>query len=118
MERYAAARVHARNVRLGSHKADWIPPMTGKYVVIRTINAGVHVGTLTSLDTRFQACRLADARRIWSWVGANTLHEISLTGPTVGKISEAVEDIILCGVIEVIPCTDAARDRISGIQWT
>ena len=49
-----------------------------RVVLVRTYSAGVHVGTLVSREGRDVV--LADARRIWSWRGANTLHEISLRG--------------------------------------
>ena len=52
--------------------------MIGKYAVIRTYSAGVHVGVLQSQSGK--EVTLTDARRIWSWRGAFTLSEISQKG--------------------------------------
>jgi len=80
----------------------------GKYVVVRTVSAGVHVGIVEELDR--DICVLTQARRIWSWEGAFTLSEISKNGlATSSKLSVFVDDIYLTGVIEVIPCTAAAQ---------
>ena len=68
--------------------------MRGKYCVIRTYSAGVHVGVVESHEGT--EVRLTDARRIWSWKGANTLHEIALHGVGKGsRVSEPVPDILL-----------------------
>jgi hypothetical protein len=90
--------------------------MLGKFVLVRTYSAGVHVGTLKShAGTQVE---LTDARRIWRWYGANTLNEISQKG--VGdssKISEAVPTIALTEAIELIPCSDVARENLSQSRW-
>lgn len=88
----------------------------GDYVLIRTYSAGVHIGTLASRDGR--EVTLTNARRIWSWKGANTLHEISLRGVASGsKVSEPVESILLLEAIEVIRCTEEARRRLEDTPW-
>lgn len=91
--------------------------MKGKFVVIRTYSAGVHVGTLESLEgTR---AVLVDARRVWRWRGANTLSELSQKGADTDwtRISEPVPSILLSEAIEVIPCSDAARENLSKSRW-
>jgi hypothetical protein len=52
--------------------------MIGKMVIIRTYSAGVHFGELVSQEGKEVV--LKNARRIWSWRGANTLNEVSLVG--------------------------------------
>ena len=90
--------------------------MAQKYVVIRTCNAGVHVGELT--ERRGSEADLANARRIWSWKGARTLHEMALHGVAEGScISEPVPTITVLEVIEVIPCTDEARANLLAAKW-
>ena len=87
-----------------------------RVVLVRTYSAGVHVGTLVSREGRDVV--LADARRIWSWRGANTLHEISLRGVGAGsRISEAVGRIELTEAIEVIDCAAAAVESLSRSVW-
>lgn len=89
---------------------------TGKFAVIRTYSAGVHIGTVVGHSgTEVQ---LSSARRIWYWRGANTLHEIALRGVGKGsKVSEPVDSILLTEAIEIIPVTDEARANLEGIQW-
>jgi hypothetical protein len=80
----------------------------GKYVVVRTVSAGVHVGIVEELQG--DICVLTQSRRIWSWEGAFTLSEISKNGlATTSKLSETVDEIYLTGVVEVIPCTGTAQ---------
>jgi hypothetical protein len=92
--------------------------MLGEFVLVRTRDAGVQCGTLqTLIDT---VCTLADARRIWRWRGANTVHELSLRGAAEEwtRISEPVPVIYLSQVIEVIPCSEEARKNLSRSRWS
>ena len=47
-------------------------------VIVRTCSAGVHFGALVSRDGKEVV--LANAKRIWKWVGAWTLHEVAAKG--------------------------------------
>jgi hypothetical protein len=86
------------------------------YVIVRTYTAGVHFGELKSRDGKEVV--LTDAKRIWAWKDANTLHEISLRGVGKGsKVSEAVGKITLTEAIEVIPVTKAAEENLKGAAW-
>ena len=61
---------------------------------------------------------LSNARRIWSWQGAKTLHEISLAGVGKGsRISDPVESILLTEAIEIIPTTSAAKENLESGKW-
>lgn len=85
--------------------------MIGKYVVIRTYSAGVHIGVLQAFAGK--EATLSDARRIWSWEGAFTLSEISQRGVGAGsRLSMAVPAIVLTEVIEVIPCSAEAEAQL------
>lgn len=91
-------------------------PILGRYVVVRTYSAGVHVGVLQTLEGR--EALLSDSRRIWRWHGANTLNEISLTGVSVqSKVSAPVSEILLTEAIEVIPCTSEAEANLRAAKW-
>lgn len=87
------------------------------FVVVRTRSAGVHVGYVDTIEG--QRVRLLDARRVWRWRGANTLHELSKTGcdDTYSRISEPVQVIDLLDALEVIPCESAAAANLSRSRW-
>lgn len=88
------------------------------YVVIRTYSAGVHIGQLVEQSADGKRVVLSDARRIWSWKGANTLHEIALRGVAAGsRISEAVSGITLTEAIEIIECAPAGEAALRSAQW-
>ena len=88
----------------------------GAFVVVRTYSAGVHVGTLAARDGK--EVTLTDARRLWSWNGANTLHEIANAGVGNGsKVSETVSTVLLTEAIEIISATEAARANLMAAVW-
>jgi len=90
--------------------------MIGKYCVIRTYSAGVHVGELVSHSGA--EVGLKNARRIWRWKGANTLHEIALRGVGDGsRVSDEVPEIVLTEAVEIIPCADAATENLRAAKW-
>lgn len=86
------------------------------YVVVRTYSAGVHIGVLEKRVGR--ETTLSNARRIWNWDGANTLHEIALHGVAKGsKVSEPVAHIELTETIEVLHATPEARTNLEAVGW-
>ena len=85
-------------------------------VLVRTWGAGVHFGTLHSEDHKRVV--LIDCRRIWSWDGANTLHELSQYGlKHTSKVSVAIPTITLTDAVELIPCSDKAVRTIETCGW-
>lgn len=88
----------------------------GQYCVIRTYSAGVHVGVVAQRAGAEVVLR--DARRLWQWRGRNTLHEVSLAGVGVGsRVSEPVDGVLLTGVVEIIPCTQAGEASLRAAGW-
>jgi hypothetical protein len=93
----------------------------GTFVLVRTMGAGVHYGTIEEMEG--QCIRLSNARRIWSWQGALSLSEIATKGLNVSasKIAAAVSEIILPTAIEVIristtsnlPGNETAKESVS-----
>lgn len=91
--------------------------LNGKFVIVRTYSAGVHMGTLSGISGTEAV--LTDARRLWSWEGANTLNEVSQNGVAKGsRISEPVPLIRLTEAIEVIPCSDKAKECLTQSAWS
>lgn len=91
--------------------------MIGKFVIVRTLSAGVHVGILMRCNGT--AVELKNARRLWRWRGANSLHELSIRGAAKEwtRISEPVETILLTQAIEIIPCTEVAQKNLEQSRW-
>jgi len=91
--------------------------LNNPYVVVRTYSAGVHVGEL--VERNGKEVRLANARRIWSWEGANTLHEIATAGVSAGsKVSVSVAMIDLTEAIEIIHCSEAGERSLRAAKWS
>jgi ferredoxin-fold anticodon binding domain-containing protein len=67
--------------------------MQGKHAIIRTYSAGVHAGTVKSINGKEVV--LTDARRLWYWNGAFTLNAVA---------NEA---------IEIIPTSEAAQKNLT-----
>lgn len=92
--------------------------MIGTFVVVRTYSAGVHCGVVASWDGG-KVVTLQNARRIWRWYGANTLNEVSQKGveQTRSRISEPVAATVLTEAIEIITCSDIAKENLSISRW-
>jgi hypothetical protein len=103
----------AAKLGIGDAQAAPPHPFIGRYVICRCYSAGVHAGVLIALDG--DKAILGDSRRLWYWkVRAGiALSGVAQHGITEGsKIDCLNPQIALNGVIEVIPCTDAARSSI------
>ena len=83
-------------------------------VVVRTRSAGVHCGTLSGRNG--QEVTLTDARRIWLWNGALSLHEVAASGIAGGKVSVVASSILLLQAIEVIPMAPEAMRKIASFE--
>ncbi len=92
--------------------------MIGEFVLVRCRDAGVHCGILEEWG-QGQVVVLIDARRLWRWRGANTLHEIATEGPSdeYTRISQPVPRIALIDAIEVIPCGEKATKNLRRSRW-
>ena len=89
------------------------------FVIVRTYSAGVHFGYLKSRDGK--EVTLVKSRRVWYWSGAASLSEMAVRGvknPTECKFPAELEEIILTEAIEIIPCTEKARQSLQGVpEW-
>jgi hypothetical protein len=89
-------------------------PFIGKYVIARCYAAGVHAGTVMSVDG--EEVLLKDSRRLWSWKAKDgvALSGVAQTGVQSGcKIDVVNPEIYLTGVCELIPCSVAAKESIN-----
>lgn len=88
----------------------------GRKVIIRADRAGVFYGTLTEKEGG--EVKLENCRRVWYWDGAASISELALSGvtrPNECKFSVTVPQIVVTGVIEIIPCTEAAINSIEAV---
>lgn len=91
------------------------------FVLIRTYSAGVHFGYLKRKEYTQAGIvvELINARRIWSWQGANSLSQIANDGlkPSSGtKIAMPITIELVA--IEIIPILDKARIALESVpQW-
>lgn len=89
-------------------------PFVGKYVIARCYSAGVHAGTVASVDG--ENVMLADANRLWSWKANDgvALSGVAQNGLSKGcKVDTKTPLIYLTGVCELIPCSQIAESSIN-----
>lgn len=88
--------------------------LTGKYVIVRTVNAGVHVGVLKSISA-YGIVELTESRRIRYWKGAASLSQIGIDGirdKVESQVAMELPTIAIREWIEIIPCTPEAEDDL------
>ncbi len=91
-------------------------PMVGKYVIARCYSAGVHAGTVVSVDG--ENVILRDSVRLWSWKAKDgvALSGVAQHGIVEDKCKLDTKNpvIYLTGVCELIPCSEIAKESING----
>ncbi len=106
------AKMFGQPAQNGNH------PSVGRYCVVRSYAAGVHVGivhSVTDSASGREVC-LRDTRRIWSWQGALSCTEISALGITGGKISIAAAENFINQVVEIIPAKKGAEQCLRELK--
>jgi len=89
--------------------------LIGRYLIVRTRDAGVHAGVLESVDGDIVILR--QARRLWRWWARKS---ISLSGVALHGLAKRSEPRIagelqvmaIRGWCELLPCSDAAEASI------
>jgi len=89
-------------------------PWIGKYVVVRTRDAGVHAGVLKSRSGR--ECELTESRRLWYWKVAGKgafLSGVATAGidHSESKVGAPI-DVVLTENCEIIATSDAAEQSL------
>lgn len=87
--------------------------------IVRADRAGVFFGKIK--ERSGSEVTMTDVRRIWYWDGAASLSQLAVDGtnrPDDCKFTVYVSEMIILGVIEIIPCTDKAEASIKGVpEW-
>ena len=90
-----------------------------KYYIVRADRAGVFAGNIK--ERNGGEVTMTNVRRIWYWDSAASLSQMAIEGvkkPENCKFTVTVPEMIILGVIEIIPCTDEAEKNIKGVpEW-
>ena len=90
-------------------------PMIGKYCIVRTFSAGVHIGVVKEVYPALQGSDVLfeSARRLWKWEGALTLSEAANNGvKSTSRIAEEVIGYMVTGANEFLPVSAKAKKSI------
>ena len=91
-----------------------------EYVIARTYSAGVFAGYLKQREGK--EATLLNARRLWYWKGASSLSQLAMEGVSCPKECQfpcEVSSVDLTDVIEVLECTQKAKDSIASVPvWS
>ena len=93
-----------------------MPDQNKRYVIVRTYSAGVFAGWLESREGKEVV--MSNARRLWYWDGAASLSQLAMEGvkrPENCKFPCEVARIELTEAIEIIDCTEEAKQSIAGV---
>ncbi len=88
-----------------------------KDYIIRSDRAGVFIGEIT--ERTGDEVALANVRKLWSWSGACAVEELATNGaknPNQCRFTVTVPKMIVIGVIQIIPCTEAASKSIRAVE--
>ncbi len=91
-------------------------PFIGQYVLCRCYSAGVHTGTLVSVNG--DSVILSDSSRLWWWraKAGIALSGVAQHGLSEGKIDSLNPVIYLTGVIEIVPCATGVKESIHALR--
>ena len=93
--------------------------MSENFYIVRGDRSGVFFGHIK--ERNGQEVVMTDVRRIWYWEGAASLSQLAVDGvscPRKCKFAMTVSSITILDAIELIPCTDKARDSILRVsEW-
>lgn len=89
--------------------------------IIRADRAGVFYGEVVKTDATPAGiiATIKNCRRLWYWDGAASLSQLAAEGttaPSSCKFTVTVDEMMVAGVIEIIPCTEAAVKSIDSVR--
>lgn len=89
-----------------------------KYIV-RCDRAGVFFGEIK--ERRGNEVTMTNVRKLWYWDGACAVEQLAMDGtkkPSNCQFTVMVPEMELMGVIQVLPCTEAAAASIEAVmEW-
>lgn len=94
--------------------------MEGLYCILRTKNAGVHCGAVESIVLLQDSAMvtITGATRLYLWTkhpkGSLSLSSVAKHGASgESRIDGVLERVTVFGVIEILPCTETAKNFLS-----
>jgi len=89
----------------------------GETVVVRDSEAGVHFGTLNDYDVANTTAILTDARRIWQWAGALSVHGLAAYGcdEKGTKCDNPVPRVVSTHVVEIVWTTKEGAKKLAAL---
>lgn len=92
---------------------------TEQMYIVRCDRAGVFFGSIKERSGTEAA--MTNVRKLWYWDGAAAVEQLAVDGtsaPDACKFTVTVPEMVVTGVIQVLPCTDKAAVSISGVkEW-
>lgn len=103
--------MNTKEVNAGPQNNNTEHPMQGKYCVVRTYSAGVHIGRVEWVNPQnSMEVLLKDALRLWKWEGGGlSLSAVARNGIKGGRLNYTGE-VFLTNAIEYIPVAPGARE--------
>lgn len=87
-------------------------------VLVRTRDAGIHVGYLANYDRANRAVTFYESWRIWRWRGANTLSEVAVDGiDEQSAVARPVRGHEVLDVAEVLQVSAKAAATLTKPRW-
>lgn len=90
-----------------------------EFKIVRTYSAGVFAGYVESREGKEIVLR--NAIRLWYWKGAASLSQLAMEGvkePDKCKFGMPVNKVLLTEAIEILDCTQKAKENIEGVvSW-
>lgn len=88
----------------------------GQHYIVRANGAGVFFGEIDEVNG--QTVEMRNARKLWSWEGANAVEELAVNG--VIKADECrftvyVEEMTIFNTLQILKCTDEAVKNIEEV---
>ena len=90
--------------------------LINKKVLVRSYDAGVYFGTLVETNEDGTTAKLKNVRNIWQWEGASCLSQIANDGIKGGRVSPAVDSMVLMRVCQIMPLTEKAVNNLEGFR--
>ena len=91
--------------------------MKAQKYIIRADRAGVFYGEIKERDG--SEVTMTNCRRLWYWSGAASLSQLATEGtnkPRDCRFTVVVPEMVILGVIEIIPCSSDAAKSIEGVS--